>query len=144
MNSTEWRKATALQFIALEFTIIVIIISLALFSGCAQTFNATDTVVSQDTRELTITEGLPLGDFNAGVNIVPAEMTIGTIKSIGNHQFVVLDRSDQYHTFKVNDDTKYTLDGNEAIFDQLKVDYHVAVTARDNNIATSVDATRHD
>jgi hypothetical protein len=68
----------------------------------------------------------------------------GKISSLGDGDFVIKDDSETEHTFTVNDDTKYTLDGNDAAFDDLKVTYSVNVTAEkdgDNYVAKSVDAT---
>jgi hypothetical protein len=71
----------------------------------------------------------------------------GTISSLDDDQVVIKDDSDMEHTFMVNDDTKYTLDGNEATFDQLMVDHSVNATAEkdgDNYVAKMVDATSDD
>jgi len=76
-------------------------------------------------------------------NALAEESFSGKITSLGDKQFVIKDDSSVEHTFTVNDDTKYTLDGNEAIFDELMVDHSVTVmTGLDGEhiVAKMVDA----
>jgi hypothetical protein len=88
----------------------------------------------------------PNDDLIAGDSLAEESFS-GKISSLGDNQFVITDDNDMEHTYMVNDDTKYTLDGNEATFDDLKVDHSVNVTADedgDNHVANMVDATSSD
>lgn len=71
------------------------------------------------------------------------EGKISSVSSVDNQFVVTADNGDE-HTFTVNDDTKYTLDGEEATFGDLVVGHMVNVTAEPDGesfIAKSVDAT---
>lgn len=84
--------------------------------------------------------GLPLSDK---FSVLVEESFSGKIISLGDKQFVMKDDKDAEHTFTVNDDTKYTLDGNEAIFSELKVDHSVTVKGEKDAkhfVAKMVDA----
>ncbi|HQX48918.1 MAG TPA: DUF5666 domain-containing protein [Planctomycetaceae bacterium] len=77
------------------------------------------------------------------LNALVEETFSGKIISIGNKQFVMKDDKDAEHTFTVNDETKYTLGGNEAIFSELKVDHAVTVKGKKDGkhfVAKVVDA----
>lgn len=79
---------------------------------------------------------LPLG--------VEEEAFHGKIASLGDKQFVVEEESGEKKTFAVNDDTKYTVEGREASFTDLKVGQMVDVTAQDSDemlVAKTADAT---
>lgn len=90
-------------------------------------------------------DAAPQAAPDAGMDMIVDEKSIsGTISSLGDNQFEVKDQSDSEHTITVNGDTKYTLDGNEATFDDLLVNHSVHVAAEkdgDNYIAEMVDAT---
>lgn len=81
-----------------------------------------------------------------GLTASPAESWIsGTITSISDGRLRVVDGDQMEHSFKVNEQTMYTLDGNEATFNQLKVDFAVRVSAgteKDVNMARVVDASK--
>lgn len=76
-------------------------------------------------------------------NVLVEESFSGEITSLGDKQFMIKDDKDAEHTFTVNDDTMYTLDGNESIFSELKVNHSVTVMAEKDGehfVAKMVDA----
>lgn len=79
----------------------------------------------------------------ATMNALLEETFSGKITSLGDKQFVMKDDKDAEHTFTVNDDTKYTLDGNEAIFSELKVGHSITVRGEKDGkhfVAKIIDA----
>lgn len=98
---------------------------------------------SNDSENGTTQEANQASDESIAGDSLAEEPFSGKISSLGDNQFVIKD-GDMEHTFTVNDDTKYTLDGNEATFDDLEADHSVNVTADKeggNDIAKMVDAT---
>jgi hypothetical protein len=90
---------------------------------------------------IVVTEEVPSDEAE---DMEQSEPFSGKIASLGENQFAVTREAGGDMTFAVNDNTKYTLDGNEATFADLKVDHSVNVAADqagDNYIATMVDAT---